>query len=76
MSTPSTLILLGVLILLFPYLGLPHVWSNLFIAIFGIIVFAIGFGLRNRAVKIAEHTTNPPPPTTTTPEHHEPSTIA
>ena len=75
MSTPSTLILLGVLIMVFPYLGLPHAWSNLFLLVFGVGVFGIGFMLRARAVRaLSTHASAAPTPIA--PEHHEPSNIS
>ncbi len=53
MSRTSTLILLGVLILLVPFSGLPISFRSLLTLVFGAVVLGIGLSLRARE---AEHT--------------------
>jgi len=52
MSRSSSLILLGVLIVLVPFSGLPSALRVLLTVIFGAIV--LGFGIAERAEKVAE----------------------
>lgn len=46
MSRPSILILLGVLVMLMPFSGLPIAMRSLFMVFFGACVFGIGLSLR------------------------------
>ncbi len=48
MSRASTLILLGVLVILAPFSGLPIAFRNLFAVIFGACVLGIGLAMRSR----------------------------
>jgi uncharacterized membrane protein YqgA involved in biofilm formation len=57
MSRTSTLILLGVLIILAPFSGLPISIRNLFTVIFGVCVLGIGLSMRAREVRNVQ----PPP---------------
>ena len=54
MSRNSTLILLGILIILVPFLGLPIAMWKLLEAIFGACVFGIGLSLRVRVAREAQ----------------------
>jgi hypothetical protein len=56
MSRTSTLILLGVLVILTPFSGLPIAIRSLLTLIFGVIILAIGFSLRTHEVHHAEPT--------------------
>lgn len=53
MSRTSTLILLGILVILAPYSGLPITFRNLLAVIFGACVLGIGLSMRAREAKIA-----------------------
>lgn len=58
MSIEALLILLGVLVALSPFLGLPHAWVMGISLILGIAVIAIGVMLRTRKLqsrRIEEH---------------------
>ena len=57
MSRTSTLILLGILIILAPFSGLPLAIRSLLEAIFGICVLGIGFSLRTHEVHRIETST-------------------
>jgi len=46
MSRPSTLILLGILVILVPFSGLPITFRNLLAIILGACVLGIGLALR------------------------------
>lgn len=54
MSRTSTLILLGILIILAPFSGLPLALRSLLIVVFGICVLGIGFSLRSNEVQRIE----------------------
>ncbi len=54
MSRTSALILLGVLILLVPFSGLPVSFRSLLTLIFGACVLGIGLSLRARDVQSVE----------------------
>lgn len=56
MSRTSALILLGVLIILAPFSGLPIALRTLLMVIFGTIVLGIGLLLRAHEVKRSEPT--------------------
>lgn len=49
MSKSTTLIVLGVLIFLSPFIGLPTSWLSWLLPLFGIIVGVIGYLVRMRA---------------------------
>ncbi len=57
MSRESTLILLGILIALTPFVGLPLLWRAILLPIFGALVVLIGITLR--AHKLARKTDLP-----------------
>ncbi|MBU6388640.1 hypothetical protein KGQ72_02085 [Patescibacteria group bacterium] len=65
MSRTSTLILLGILVILTPFSGLPTAFRSLLEVIFGACVCGIGLALRAREARAAEQSveTPPPPPT-------------
>ena len=71
MSRTSTLILLGLLVILAPFSGLPISIRNLFAVIFGACVLGIGLSLRAhkaRAVQTSVETpADPPTPPTISP---------
>ncbi len=46
MSSESTLILFGFLIVIVPFLGIPSSWYGYIFPIFGLVVFGIGILLR------------------------------
>ena len=46
MSRESTLILLGILVALTPFVGLPLLWRAILLPIFGALVVLIGITLR------------------------------
>lgn len=48
MSRPSILILVGILIIIAPFSGLPMSVRHLFLVIFGAFVFGVGLSLRTR----------------------------
>jgi len=48
MSRSSSLILLGILVILAPFSGMPITARNLFAVIFGACVFGIGLSMRAR----------------------------
>lgn len=60
MSRASTLILLGVLVILAPFSGFPIAIRNLFAVIFGASVLGIGLTLRAREAR--RRAESPPPP--------------
>lgn len=51
MSRPSILLLLGALVLLVPFAGLPSSWVRIIELLLGAGVFAVGFSLRAAEVK-------------------------
>ncbi|MDP2594111.1 MAG: hypothetical protein Q8P36_02130 [bacterium] len=59
MSRHGVLILLGILILLTPFSGLPGAMRALFAVIFGAIVFGIGLAERSRAQRTLALATPP-----------------
>ncbi len=61
MSKSSTLILLGVLIMLAPYSGLPVGLRSILTLIFGALVVGVGIWMRADAAKKAEQATPPAP---------------
>ncbi|HRH24401.1 MAG TPA: hypothetical protein PK109_02325 [Candidatus Paceibacterota bacterium] len=48
MARSSILILLGILVLLTPYLGLPYAWLMVLLPILGLCVLLIGITLRGK----------------------------
>ncbi|MEK7101260.1 MAG: hypothetical protein AAB921_04145 [Patescibacteria group bacterium] len=52
MSRANTLILLGVLVILTPFSGLPIAIRTFFAVIFGVCVFGIGLSMRAREVRL------------------------
>ena len=61
MSRSSTLILLGVLVMLAPYSGLPIVARTFLTVVFGAVVLGIGIWLRAEAVRTEGRATPPAP---------------
>jgi hypothetical protein len=62
MSRSSTLILLGVLVILVPFSGLPTALRSLLAAILGACVLGIGLSIRAREARGPEPMMEPPPP--------------
>jgi hypothetical protein len=64
MSRTSALILIGVIVMLLPFSGLPIAVRSLLNVICGVAVFGIGLSLRTREVEheVAEMTQPPVPP--------------
>lgn len=60
MSRTSTIILLGVLIILMPFSGLPISIRTLFTVIFGASVLGIGLALRAHEVRTAQSPAHTP----------------
>lgn len=60
MSRTSTLITLGVLIILTPFSGLPIAIRTSLLVIFGAAVASIGLSMRMREAQSARPTTEPP----------------
>ncbi len=56
MSSESTLILLGILVVITPYSGVPTFWYAYILPTLGIIIIGIGFLFRSRRVS---HENNP-----------------
>lgn len=54
MSRASTLILLGALVILTPFSGLPVAIRSLLAVFFGACVLGVGFSLRTREVRHAQ----------------------
>lgn len=61
MSRTSTLILLGILIILAPFSGLPMSIRSLLTVVFGACVSGIGLALRAREVRDARPPVETPP---------------
>ena len=61
MSRTSTLILLGVLVILAPFSGLPVAVRNLLAVIFGACVLGIGLSMRAREAHAAQQAVETPP---------------
>ncbi len=60
MSRTSTLILLGILVILAPYSGLPITFRNLLAVIFGACVLGIGLSMRAREARAAQASVEAP----------------
>jgi hypothetical protein len=71
MSRSSTLILLGILVVLAPFSGLPITIRNLLALVFGVCVLGIGLSMRAREVRSA----HPPIETATPVAEPEPPSI-
>lgn len=56
MTRSSTLIGLGVILVIAPYIGLPRTILNILIPLLGVVVFGIGFAIRRERVKAAAET--------------------
>lgn len=63
MSRASTIMLLGVLVLLAPFSGFPMALRALFEFVFGVVVFSIGLSMRLHAVRRAHEATIAAPET-------------
>jgi hypothetical protein len=70
MSRTSTLILLGILVILAPFSGLPIAFRTLLEVIFGACVLGIGFTMRSEESRRAH------PPVESAPEPEPPPTIS
>lgn len=57
MSRSTALILLGVLIILTLFSGLPESWITTLLALFGVIVAFVGVAIRAESVKRAQQAT-------------------
>lgn len=66
MSRTSTLILLGILIVLTPFSGLPIAFRTLIAVILGVCVSGIGFAIRVHEARSMQSQAIVPPPTTAT----------
>ena len=51
MSKESTLLLLGVLIVLAPFLGLPYAWLMVVLPLCGVLVVALSIALKKGTVE-------------------------
>jgi ABC-type xylose transport system permease subunit len=56
MSRSSTLITLGILIALSPFLGLPHAWLVIVLPVLGFLTLLIGYLLRKGQVAATTET--------------------
>lgn len=64
MSRPGLLILLGIIVLVIPFSGLPMSWRTFFLAITGLVIVLVGVSLRSpRALPPLESKTPEPPVT-------------
>lgn len=61
MSRSSTLIVAGLLIIFFSFMGFPLAWLHVMLPILGLIVVGIGFLIRADHVRSARQETPPPP---------------
>jgi len=61
MSRNSTLILLGILVILVPFSGLPLAFRTLLAVIFGACIAAIGLSLRTKEMTNSAPQVAPPP---------------
>jgi len=61
MSRASTLILLGIFVILTPFSGLPMTIRSLLAVVFGAVIFGIGLSLRAQDVHKTSPETEPPP---------------
>ncbi len=50
MSSESTLILLGILVVITPYSGIPSFWYGYILPILGLFIMGIGFLFRTRRI--------------------------
>ncbi len=57
MSSESTLILFGLLVVITPYSGVPTFWYTYILPILGIVIIGIGFLFRSRRVSSQSNTT-------------------
>lgn len=53
MSRPSSLILLGALVILAPFSGFPSSWITLFLVVLGALTVLVGFSLKKTQVHTA-----------------------
>ncbi len=67
MSRTSTLILLGILIVLTPFSGLPIAFRTLIVVILGVCVSGIGFAIRVYEARSMQSQTEVPTSTPATP---------
>lgn len=54
MSRENTLILVGILVALSPFSGLPHSWLSVLTPLLGVLVAIIGFTLHDRRIQNRE----------------------
>ncbi len=52
MSSESTLILLGILVVITPYSGIPSFWYGYILPILGLFIIGIGFLFRGRRISL------------------------
>ncbi len=78
MSRSSALILLGILIMLTPFSGLPSGFRDVLALIFGALVLGIGFFIRAKEIPKPENVVSPqrePAPSSLTGEPHAPDVL-
>ncbi len=76
MSRTSTLILIGILIILTPFSGLPIAFRTLIAVILGVCVSGIGFAIRAQEARDMLSRTKVSPATAVTPGTVDPSSEA
>lgn len=61
MSRASMIIILGILIMLVPFSGLPIAYRSFMVVVFGLCVLGLGVSLRAREVRKMQSNIEPPP---------------
>lgn len=49
MSKETFVFVIGILLVLVPFLGMPEAWKTTVIVVFGVILVALGYSLRRKA---------------------------
>jgi hypothetical protein len=76
MSRTSALMLLGVLVMLAPFSGLPSTFRTLLLVIFGITILGIGLTLRTQEVRQAQSSSSNQTPEPESPATHIPTNVS
>jgi len=71
MARDTSIIVLGVLIALTPFLGLPGIWKTSIIVFFALLVALLGLIIRTERSLPARNNTHKNPPRVVSPEHEE-----
>ncbi len=71
MSSESTLILFGLLVVITPYSGVPTFWYTYILPILGIVIIGIGFLFRSRRIASQNDTTQTMSQTSPSPSVNE-----